>query len=252
MTLDNTLTRSIAQTKRRLVKGGLLQPVEWGTVVPVVPPDRPDPRGRKTYAWSDLDALIEERPGLDRKRVSTERADDTVLTILDPRGDYRLGFVSVGRSGSRLQGVEDRRRHQRRNDRRPVRLRSHSYPLVLVVLAPQLCLLVPCLTACAGHQVLAVGLPPGIKRIARVSDEVSTRVVSSPSGCHPLVEHVGLGVAAPVGQEHVVDSDIDGGDLVREVTPDTLNKTPHPEEHADPREDRGDGVWSHADSIATV
>ena len=58
----------------------------------------------------------------------------------------------------------------------------------------------------------------------------------------------GLGVAA-VGQEHVVYSDIDGGDLVREVTPDTLNKTPHPEEYAYSREDRGDGVWSHADSV---
>ena len=59
---------------------------------------------------------------------------------------------------------------------------------------------------------------------------------------------VGLGVAA-VGQEHVVDSGIDGGDLVREVTPDTLNKTPHPEEDAYSREYRCDGVWSHADSI---
>ena len=84
MTLDNSLTRNITLTKRRLVKGGLLQPVEWGTVVPVVPPDRPDPRGRKTYAWSDLDALIEERPGLDRDRIATDRADDTVLLILEP------------------------------------------------------------------------------------------------------------------------------------------------------------------------
>ena len=31
-----------------------------------------------------IDALIEQRPALDRDRLSTERADDTVLTILDP------------------------------------------------------------------------------------------------------------------------------------------------------------------------
>ena len=55
---------------------------------------------------------------------------------------------------------------------------------------------------------------------------------------------------AAVGQEHVVDSGIDGGDLVREVTPDTLNKTPHPEEDADSSGYRCDGVWSHADSVA--
>ena len=55
--------------------------------------------------------------------------------------------------------------------------------------------------------------------------------------------------ATAVGQEYVVDSDIDGGDLLRQVTPDPLNKTPHPEEHADSREDRGDGVRSHADSV---
>ena len=84
MTLNNTLTRAIALTRRRLVKGGLLQPVEWGTVVPVVPPDRPDPRGRNTFTWTPLDALIEERPALDHKRFATERADDTVLTILQP------------------------------------------------------------------------------------------------------------------------------------------------------------------------
>ena len=49
-----------------------------------------------------------------------------------------------------------------------------------------------------------------------------------------------------VGQEHVVDSGIDGGDLVGEVTPnggylvgevtpDPLNETPHPQEATDDR-----------------
>ena len=52
---------------------------------------------------------------------------------------------------------------------------------------------------------------------------------------------VGLGAAA-VGQEHVVDSGIDGADLVREVTPDTVNKMPHPEEDDDSSEYRCDDV----------
>ena len=31
-----------------------------------------------------IDALIEQRPALNRDRIDTERADATVLTILDP------------------------------------------------------------------------------------------------------------------------------------------------------------------------
>ena len=31
-----------------------------------------------------IDALIEQRPGLDRSTIDTDRADNTVLTILDP------------------------------------------------------------------------------------------------------------------------------------------------------------------------
>ena len=82
--VGNAITERIAAAKRRLLDGGLLQPVEWGTVVPVVLPDLPDPRGRKTYAYSTIDALIEQRPALDRGTLDTDRADNTVLTILDP------------------------------------------------------------------------------------------------------------------------------------------------------------------------
>ena len=78
MTLDNTLTRSIAQTKRRLLKGGLLQPIEWRRRT-----GEPDVRGRQAVTTTLIDALIEQRPGLDRDRIDTDRADDTVLTILD-------------------------------------------------------------------------------------------------------------------------------------------------------------------------
>ena len=70
---------SIAATKRKLLTGGLLQPVEWG-----VPTGERDERGRTMYAWADLDALIEDRPALDRSTIDTDRADNTVLTILDP------------------------------------------------------------------------------------------------------------------------------------------------------------------------
>ena len=76
---DAALTVRIAATKRRLLEGGLLQEIEWG-----VPVGERDERGRITYAYSDLDALIEQRPALDRGTLSTDRADDTVLIILDP------------------------------------------------------------------------------------------------------------------------------------------------------------------------
>ena len=80
----DAITARIAATKSRLLAGGLLQEIEWGTVVPVVLPDLPDPRGRKTYKYSTLDALIEQRPALDHGTLSTERSDNTVLVILDP------------------------------------------------------------------------------------------------------------------------------------------------------------------------
>ena len=50
----------------------------------MVPQDPPDPRGRKTYAFSPIDAFIELRTGLDRSTLDTGQADDTVLHILDP------------------------------------------------------------------------------------------------------------------------------------------------------------------------
>ena len=77
--LDEALTAKIAAAKRRLLDGGLLQLVSWG-----VPVGERDERGRITYAYSDLDAFIEQRPALDRSTIDTDRADNTVLTILDP------------------------------------------------------------------------------------------------------------------------------------------------------------------------
>ena len=47
-------------------------------------PARPaGPRGRKTYAYSDLDAFIEQRSALDRSSTDTDQADATLLIILD-------------------------------------------------------------------------------------------------------------------------------------------------------------------------
>ena len=79
--IDAALTARIASAKRHLLEGGVLQPVEWGVIVPQ---DPPDPRGRKVYAYSEIDALIEEGPALDRGALSTERSDDIKLIILDP------------------------------------------------------------------------------------------------------------------------------------------------------------------------
>ena len=75
----DALTARIAATKRRLLDGGLLQPVEWGI------PGEPDVRGRKTFTYSMLDAVVEQRPALQRESgFTTDRSDNTVLTILDP------------------------------------------------------------------------------------------------------------------------------------------------------------------------
>ena len=77
--LDAALGARLAATKRRLLAGGILQPVEWG-----VPTGEPDNRGRRTFTYTMIDALIEDRPALDRGGISTERSDHTVLVIFDP------------------------------------------------------------------------------------------------------------------------------------------------------------------------
>ena len=74
----DAITARIAATKRRLLDGGVLQPVEWGV------PGEPDVRGRKTFTYSMLDAVVEQRPAVDRGTFSTDRSDNTVLTIFDP------------------------------------------------------------------------------------------------------------------------------------------------------------------------
>ena len=77
--LDDALTARIAAAKSRLLDGGLLQLISWG-----VPVGERDERGRITYTYSDLDAFIEQRPALDRSTIDTDRADNTVVIVLDP------------------------------------------------------------------------------------------------------------------------------------------------------------------------
>ena len=75
----DVISARIAEAKRRLLDGGLLQEVEWG-----IGGER-DVRGRRTFTYTMLDALIEQRPGLDRGQgLVTDRSDNTVLTVLDP------------------------------------------------------------------------------------------------------------------------------------------------------------------------
>ena len=73
------LTSGVATLKRTLLAGGLLRSIEWRRRT-----GERDVRGRQSVTTSLIDALIEQRPALDRDRIDTDRADDTVLLILDP------------------------------------------------------------------------------------------------------------------------------------------------------------------------
>ena len=75
----DAITARIAAVKRRLRVGGMLQEVAWRRRT-----GEPDVRGRYAVSTTLIDALIEQRPALERDRIDTDRADDTVLTILDP------------------------------------------------------------------------------------------------------------------------------------------------------------------------
>ena len=73
------LTRGVATLKSTLLAGGLLRSIEWRQRT-----GEPDVRGRQAVTTTLIDALIEQRPELNRDRIDTDREDDTVLTILDP------------------------------------------------------------------------------------------------------------------------------------------------------------------------
>ena len=97
--MADAITARIAATKRRLLDGGVLQPVEWGV------PGEPDVRGRKTFTYSMLDAVVEQRPALQREGgFTTDRADNTVLIILDPVAITDGHVFRWGDPPHRLQG----------------------------------------------------------------------------------------------------------------------------------------------------
>ena len=79
MALAESLMSGIATIKSTLRTGGLLLPVEW-----LRRTGDKDDRGRQAVTSTMLDALIEQRPGLDRSTIDTDREDNTILTILDP------------------------------------------------------------------------------------------------------------------------------------------------------------------------
>ena len=81
MGLEAAITARIAATRRRLLAGGLLQPVEWGVPGPRILGDK---YGGRSITWAPLDAYIESRQALDRDRLTTHRVDDILLVFLEP------------------------------------------------------------------------------------------------------------------------------------------------------------------------
>ena len=117
------MTRSplgLPRAKKRLLDGGLLQEVEWG-----VPSGERDERGRVTITYTPLDALIEQRPALDRGTLDTDRADNTVLVIFDPLAITDEHLVPMGRPGTHLLGQSRRWDCGGRGHRHAIRQRSH-------------------------------------------------------------------------------------------------------------------------------
>ena len=84
-----------------LLTGGLLRSVEWHQ-----PTGERDVRGRQAVSVSLIDALIEQRPALDRSTIDTDRADDTVLTILDPVAITDEHLFRWGGHTYKIQGVD--------------------------------------------------------------------------------------------------------------------------------------------------
>ena len=92
------LTSGVATLKRTLLAGGLLRSIEWRRRT-----GERDVRGRQSVTTSLIDALIEQRPALERDRIDTDRADDTVLT--DPRPAWRSSDSDTFRWGDHTYKV---------------------------------------------------------------------------------------------------------------------------------------------------
>ena len=77
--LAKSISRGVATSKRLLLTGGLLRSIEWHRRT-----GEKDVRARQAVSVSLIDALISPQPALDRSTIDTGRADNTVLTFLDP------------------------------------------------------------------------------------------------------------------------------------------------------------------------
>ena len=95
------LTNGVATLKSTLLAGGLLRSIEW-----LRKTGPKDVRGRQAVTTTLIDALIEQRPALDRDRIDTDRADDTVLTILDPLAITDEHFFKWGGNTYRVKAVD--------------------------------------------------------------------------------------------------------------------------------------------------
>ena len=71
-----------------------------------------------------IDAFIEQRPALDRSRIDTNRADDTVLIVLDPLAIIDSDTFRWGDPPAHLLGEESRWARAGRRDRNQIRQRS--------------------------------------------------------------------------------------------------------------------------------
>ena len=105
MALADDLTSGISSAKSAFKTGGLLRPVEW-----LQRTGDKDERGRQAVTTTMLDALIEDKPALDRSTIDTDRADNTVLIILDPvaitdADTFRWGNPAHTYKVSKIDGV---------------------------------------------------------------------------------------------------------------------------------------------------
>ena len=105
MAISDSLTSGIASIKSTLKNGGLLRPVEW-----LRRTGDKDERGRQAVTTTMLDALIEDKPALDRSTIDTDRADNTILTILEPvaikdSDTFRWGSPAHTYKVSKIDGI---------------------------------------------------------------------------------------------------------------------------------------------------
>ena len=110
------------QARSACSSAGCLREVEWRRRT-----GEPDVRGRYAVTTTLIDALIEQRPAVDRKRIDTDRADDTVLIVLDQVAITDEHSFPMGRS--HLLGKESRGARAGRRNRHAILQHSDRPPV---------------------------------------------------------------------------------------------------------------------------